>query len=178
MVEPRTLRRAGFRAMFLAIAGLVIFVRLLPVDIGGSHIPTPDIVLLLIFAWVVRRPDYVPVAMLAGLALFADVVFVRPLGLWALLTVLGSEVLRRRSRGPAVLSFPLEWLLVAATLLAMCLAQIVILGIALVPQPPIGAQALHFLVSVLAYPLVAAATIYGSGVRRPGRTEREAARWA
>ncbi len=178
MVEPRTLRRAGFRAMFLAIAALVIFVRLMPVDIGGSHIPAPDIVLLLIFAWVVRRPDYVPLPIVAGVALFADVIFVRPLGLWALLTVLGSEILRRRSHSPALHSFPAEWLLVSATLLAMTLAQLVVLGIALVPQPPIGAQILHVVVSVLAYPLVAAATIYGSGVRRPSRSEREAARWA
>ncbi|CAM4336845.1 rod shape-determining protein MreD [Palleronia rufa] len=173
MVDPLTLRRWSFRALFAALALLVIFVRILPYHVGEDNWPAPDLLVLLTFAWVLRRPDYAPVWLIALTGLFADVVFVQPLGLWTLLTVLGADFLRRRHHATAGQPFPIEWLTVSLVLLAMHLGQTLILGILLVPQPPVGATGLRLLISVLAYPLVVAATAFGLGIRPASPAERD-----
>ncbi len=172
MVDPATLRRAGFRALFLGAAALIVFFRILPVDPGRAAGPTPDLLLLLMLAWVIRRPGDLPVWLIAALALFADVIFVRPLGLEALLTVLGAEALRRRAKPTADRPFLAEWLLVAAVLLALTLARVVILGLTLVPQPGLGAIALDYAVTAATYPAVVLACAVCFGVR--ARPERRA----
>ena len=174
MVDPRTLRRWSFRAVFVALAGLVVFVRILPYHVGQETLPAPDLLLLLIFAWVLRRPEYVPVWLIALVGLFADVVFMRPLGLWTLLTVLGSDFLRRRSHLSPGQSFGVEWFKVAGVLLFMYVAQVLVLGLLMVPQPPVGATGLELTITVLVYPLVVVATAFVFGVRPAGPAERDA----
>ncbi len=165
MAEAGGLRRASFRGLLLLVAAAVVFFRVLPIRLGETPMPAPDILVLLIFAWLLRRPDYVPVWLIVGIGLLADVVFMRPLGLWTLLTLLACEILRRRGASTAERPFAVEWLLVSGTFLAMHVAQTAILGLTLAPQPPIAAMALELVVSVLAYPLVVVATVFGFGVR-------------
>ena len=53
------------RLLFLAVAALLIFFKLLPLNNSAGALPGPDILLCMIFAWTVRRPDYLPVLMIA-----------------------------------------------------------------------------------------------------------------
>jgi rod shape-determining protein MreD len=174
MVDPLTLRRASFRALFVAVAAGFVFVRILPFMGAGDRFPAPDLLVILAFSWVLRRPDYLPVWLIAGIGLLADILFMRPPGLWAAATVLGTEFLRKRSHLTAEQPFPVEWLLVAGTLAAMYLGQALILGILMVPQPSFGASILELLASVAFYPLVVMATAFVFGVRPPTPTERDA----
>lgn len=173
MIDPLATRRFIFRALFAALAAVVIFVQILPFGLGAGRLPSPDLLILLTAAWALRRPAYVPTLLVAVVLLTSDILLMRPLGLGAALGLLGVETLRSRGETLAELPFLGEWLLVTIVLAAMTLAQIVVLGIFMVPQPPIAASALHLVVTAAIYPAVALATTYVFGVRPATPAERD-----
>ena len=81
MAENATLHRWLMRALYALLAGLLVFLHLLPLDTLPPGWAGPDLFLALTFAWAVRRPDYVPPLLVAGLALMMDLLFHRPPGL-------------------------------------------------------------------------------------------------
>ena len=85
-----------YRALFLGLAVLVIFVQLLPLHPGPGKIPGPDVLLLLALSWVFMRQEFVPLIAVAAIFLLADIFFMRPFGLWAALAVVAVEYLRHR----------------------------------------------------------------------------------
>ena len=85
-----------YRGLFLAIAVVLLFLRLLPLGQSAGAFPGPDLLLCLIMAWVVRRPDYLPLAMIVIVMLMEDLLLMRPPGLWTALVVLATEFLRSR----------------------------------------------------------------------------------
>ncbi len=173
MVEPRVAERWSYRILFVIVASVVIFVQLLPFGPGAGRFPGPDILTLLAFAWVLRRPDYVPAPLIAGVAVVADLLFMRPPGLWAALTVLGSETLRTRSQGGRDVPFVLEWGLVLVTLLLMTLANAAILAVTVEGGVALSAQLARALTGAAAYPLVFAFCVWPLGVRRTGAGRSE-----
>jgi rod shape-determining protein MreD len=173
MGEAIATRRLVWRSAFLAIAVFVIFVRLLPLGDGAGGVPAPDLLVAIALAWTVRRPDYVPVLLVAAVMLTADFLFMRPPGLWAAITVLGVEFLRNREQGFRDLPFLVEWGIVAVLLLAMTLANAAVLLVLMVDQPTLGLTLLQLIATILAYPLVVAVTVFAFGLRRaaPGEVD-------
>ena len=58
----------------------------------------PDVLLCVTFVCCIRRPQYVPMLIIALVFLFQDLLLNRPPGLFASLTLIASEWLKRRSR--------------------------------------------------------------------------------
>lgn len=174
MVDPLAARRLLYRALFAALAAGLIFVQILPLGLGTGRLPSPDLLILLLAAWALRRPDYVPTLLVAGVLLLSDILFMRPLGLWAALGLLGVEVLRSRGATSSELPFLAEWLLVTVVLAAMTLAESVILAVLMVPRPPLGAAALHLVISAVVYPAAVLATTVIFGVRPATPADRDA----
>lgn len=174
MVDPLATRRILYRALFAVIAAGLIFAQILPLGLGTGRLPSPDLLILLSAAWALRRPDYVPTLLIAAVLLLSDILFMRPLGLWAALGVLGVEMLRSRGATSAELPFLAEWLLVTVVLAAMTVAESLILAILMVPRPPLGAAALHLVISAAVYPAVVLATTLVFGVRSATPAERDA----
>ena len=170
MAETGTLHLWLMRALFAALAGALVFARLLPVDMVPPGWAGPDLFLALAFAWAVRRPDYVPPLLVAGLALAMDLLLQRPPGLWAALTLAGVVTLRRRAPALRDLTFLAEWAAVAGTLVAMTLACRLVLTVLLVDQAPLGLGLMQLLSTLVAYPLVAALShlLFGVRKRAPG----------
>ncbi|MGR3520379.1 MAG: rod shape-determining protein MreD, partial [Roseovarius sp.] len=108
--------------------------------------------------------------LVAGLALAMDLLLQRPPGLWAALTLLGCETLRRRASALRDLTFLVEWATVAGTLAAMTLAYRLVLAMLLVDQAPLGLSLMQLLSTLIAYPLVAALShlVFGVRKRAPG----------
>lgn len=159
------------RVIFITLALLLLFFRLLPMESEAlvtckpeetwcrftnwlSIMPGPDLILCIVFAWTMRRPDYLPVLLIAAVVLTEDIVLLRPPGLWTALVVLASEFVRSRVALTRELNFGVEWLLVSALMVAMLLVYRLAFGLVLLPQPPFGFALMQVIWSILCYPVV------------------------
>ncbi|WP_232831231.1 rod shape-determining protein MreD [Pseudogemmobacter bohemicus] len=161
----------GYRLLFLALAGLFLFVRLLPLDSMVGRFPGPDLLLCLIFAWMMRRPDFLPVWLIAPVFLVEDLLLLRPPGLWTALVVLATEFLRGRHALTREMNFAVEWLLASGLMIAMLLAQRLALTLTLLDLPPFGFAVVQVLWSILAYPLVVGLSRLAFDLRKPATGE-------
>ena len=162
------------RLMFVAIALLLLFLRLLPLNGGSESLPGPDILLCLIFSWTIRRPDFLPILMVALVVLAEDLIIMRPPGLWAALVVVATEFIRSRAALTRELNFSVEWLLVAATMLAMFLINRLVMAIAFVPQPGFGFAMVQVIWSIVCYPVVVGLSWLALDIRKPAMGEVDA----
>lgn len=173
MIDRITLNRWFYRAVLALVALGIVFARLLPLDLGAGRLPGPDLLLVLVIAWLVRRPDYTPVALIVPIFFLADMLLLNTPGVWTMMVVLGTEFLRRRAIGLREQSFPMEFGMVAATLVAMVVGQRLLLAIFFVEQVSLGREILYLLATIAAYPLAALVTTYVFGIRKlqPGEDE-------
>jgi len=172
MIDALLLRVWMFRAIYLCILVLIVFVHLLPVSALPNGWPGPDVILAVTVAWLMRRPEFLPVWLLAAVALILDLLFQRPPGLWAAIFVIASEGIRRRAVGSAELPFFAEWALFAGTLLAMTLVYNSVLWATQSDLVRVGLVGIAFAQTVLLYPAIVLVS-HVMGVRRaePGSVE-------
>ncbi len=164
-----------FRAGFVLLAFAAGFVQLLPLDVGPDHrTPGQELVLAVAFAWIVRRPECVPAPLLAALFLLADILFMRPPGLWAALAVLAGEFLRRRRVRALASTLAVEWLLVTLALLAMKVVETATLSLFGAGHAGADVAVMHLGLAVLLYPVVAflSERVPGLGKTHPENRER------
>lgn len=177
MVERILLLRHSIwmrRALFVGLATLVLFLRLLPLERPAGSWPGPDLLLCLIFAWTMRRPDYLPVWLVVCVVLIEDFVLIRPPGLWTALVVLASEFIRSRVALTRELSFTVEWLLVSGLMLGLLLAYRAFFVLTMLPQPGFGFALIQIIWSILCYPIVVALSRYGFNLRKPAAGQTDA----
>jgi rod shape-determining protein MreD len=192
MVERRQTQRLLYILLFLGLALVVTFFRLLPIGSYGvplgpvladegavqgwslRHLPMPDIMLCLTLAWVVRRPAMLPAWLIVLYFFIEDILLLRPPGLWALVVLLATEFLRKRTETLRQHGFLLEYLTIFAVMLAMFVANRAVLAIVMGPQAPLGLSLAQFLGTVLAYPAVVALSHFVFGLRKPATGEVDA----
>lgn len=177
MLATARQRQLVGQALFIGAALALMVVALMPLRPGAVAWPGPDWLLALIFAWVLRRPEQAPVLVIAALMLVADILFLRPIGLMAALSVIATEAARRREQRWREQGFLVEWLRVAMLLGLMVLADRVIRTVFLIPPtmaplPPLGQDILHLIATIGAYP-VAVAVLHALGLRRAAPGEME-----
>lgn len=144
----------GYRLLFVALALLILFVRLLPLGTVAGTLPGPDLMLCLTIAWAMRRSDYVPVWLILIVTLCEDLILMRPPGLWTALVIIATEFLRARNALTRHLTFIVEWALAAGLMLAMLLIYRFVFLLAFLPQPPLGFVLVQLIATVLCYPMV------------------------
>lgn len=193
MVDPRTAARLSYRALYLALAFLGLFVRLLPLSAAPqpwplpegllrampgwmlpAEWPGPDVLLALTILWVQRRPDFIPAPMIALVFFLDDLMTMRPPGLWALVVLTGTEVLRARETGMRDLPFWGEWLVGALAMTAMVLAYRFLLALFIVPGVSLGPAILNLVATVALYPVLALALQVAFGLSRTATGEVDA----
>jgi rod shape-determining protein MreD len=174
VAEPIRTARWGWQAAFLGFFVLLMGLRLWPAGAAGAAVPAPDLMLAVTAAWVLRRPDHLPVLLLAAVFLIEDLLLMRPPGLWAACAVLMAEFLRSRAALSRELPFPAEWFLVAVTITATVLLHRLALGISVTPAPPAGPALVQLAGTVLVYPAVVAVLHLGLGLRKPAAGEVDA----
>jgi rod shape-determining protein MreD len=160
-----------FRALFLVLAMFLLFTRLLPLSHAPGTLPGPDVLICLIMAWIVRRPDFLPMPLILVVILVEDLVLLRPPGLWTAIVVVATEFLRGRIILTRELNFVVEWMLVSGVMLGMMLAYRLALGLAFVPQPPFGFAAVQMLWSIALYPLIVGLSRLIFDLRKPATGE-------
>ncbi|MCZ4368414.1 rod shape-determining protein MreD [Sulfitobacter dubius] len=154
------------RLSFVALALVILFFHLLPLETIPRSWAGPDLLLGFACAWALRRPEYVPALFLALVFLLADLLLQRPPGLWAVLALMGVENLKSRGRHLRDASFAAEWLTVAVILTMVIFANRILLSLALVPTPAMTLNLTELALTTLAYPLIVAVTHGIMGVRK------------
>ncbi len=174
MAEPTSARRWVGRVIFPLLVAAIALVQLLPIRTTPTIFPMPDVILCLTCLWVARRPDLVPVWIVAGIFLLSDIFFQRPPGLMAGLVVILTEVLRRRASALRSMSFVAEWTIVGVGIVALTIANRSVLIIALADRAPLGPVMLQLMLTVMIYPALAFANMIAFGINRPGLGEVDA----
>jgi rod shape-determining protein MreD len=159
------------RAVFVLLVCVIAVAQLVPLDLEPTSWAAPDLLLAMTCVWVARRPDYVPVYVIAAVFFATDLLFQRPPGLWAALVVLLSETIRNRQRELRSMTFVAEWAFVALGLMAVTLANRFVLAIVMVPQAPLGLTVMQLVGTILIYPVVAVVAHYLFGVAHPAPGE-------
>jgi rod shape-determining protein MreD len=173
MTEQTLTRLWGMRLVFALLVCTILFFHLLPLETSPRRWVGPDMVLAFALAWSLRRPDYVPSLLLAGLFLLVDILLFRPPGLWAVLALLGCEHLKTRARSLRDGGFVNEWLAVCAVMAFVAIGYRAILMLTLVQLPGVGLSIFELVMTMLFYPVAVAATHFLLGVRKasPGQLE-------
>ena len=174
MVDGATRSVWLHRLLFIAIALLLLFFRLLPLGSMAGELPGPDVLLCIVFAWTMRRPDYLPALLITVVVLLEDMILMRPPGLWTALVVIASEFVRARVALTRELNFGVEWLLVAGMMVAMLLVYRLVFAVVLMPQPAFGFAMVQVLWSILCYPAVVGLSRYLLDLHKPAMGEVDA----
>ncbi|MCA3509803.1 MAG: rod shape-determining protein MreD [Rhodobacter sp.] len=174
MAESLTASVWAYRGLYAGLAVALLFLRMLPLGSVAGAWPGPDLLVCLTFAWVLRRPDYVPVLLIAVVLLVEDLLVMRPPGLWTAIIVLATEFLRQRGALAREISFAVEWLIVAAVMAASLLAFRLALMLTLLPEASPGQAMIQLIASILCYPVVVGASRLIFGVRKPATGEVDA----
>ena len=163
----------GMRLVYLGISLGILLLELLPLQTEPRNFAGPDMILLLTFAFALRRPEYVPATVVALAILLADLLLQRPPGLMAALTVIVSETLRGRSEGLRTLPFTVEWLTAALAIFAVMIGYRFVLALFVIPQAPLLLALSQLLSTAVAYPLIVLGCVALFGMRRvaPGEVD-------
>jgi len=165
MVDPVTARRLAYWGLLVLIWAVILFARLLPLNVGTNGWPGPNWTLLIIFAWVLRQPNFVPVFLTAALFFLDDMVFMRPPGLGAGLNIIGLEFLRSRARFSRELPFLIEWAMVASIISAVALATRLVSTVFVITQPALSVDIFYLVITIAAYPPIVLVSSRILGVR-------------
>jgi rod shape-determining protein MreD len=174
MVDPIAASRLGHRCLFLALVALILFVRMLPLTALPVHYPGPDLILCLTLVWVQRRPEYVPALVVAVVFLVDDMLAMRAPGLWALLVLIGTEFLRSRETDFRDLPFLVEWAITSIVIVAIVVANRLVLTIFVIPQTGLALTILQALATIAVYPLVVIVSHFAFGLRKAAIGEVDA----
>jgi rod shape-determining protein MreD len=154
MADKVTSNRWVYGMAYFGVMMVIILWQILPIQVGPRGYPGPDLLICITFAWVLRRPQYMPILLIAAVFLLMDMLFMRPPGLWAALVVVGVEFLRSRISTSRELPFPVEWAMVSVVLAVMTVANRLILSALMVQQAGFGLAVLQLIATCLAYPLI------------------------
>lgn len=157
---------------FAALAAGIVFLAVLPFDHAPGALPGPDILLVATFVWVIRRPELVPVWMVAAIFLLADFLLMRAPGLMAAAAVLASEYLRGRGGLASEGTFALEWGVAAWMIASVLFGTAAVLALLGAPTPGFWPLTAEVAGTVVFYPLMVVAARLFFGIRRPGVAAR------
>ncbi|MEM6578057.1 MAG: rod shape-determining protein MreD [Pseudomonadota bacterium] len=158
------------RAIFATLMVAILFFQLMPINTVPRIWAGPDLMLALTLAWVLRRPEYVPPLLVAGLFLLADLLLHRPPGLWTALVLITAEMLRARYVGLRDMTFAAEWAAIAGALVAFTLIYRSVLSLLVVDQAPLGLSLIQLIMTLAVYPIVVILSqiVFGVRKRAPG----------
>ncbi|MDU8909881.1 rod shape-determining protein MreD [Aestuariicoccus sp. MJ-SS9] len=173
MGETPVLRLWLMRFAFVALALVIMFFHLIPLETVPRRWASPDLLVAFCFAWALRRPEYVPAISIAGIMLLADMLFQRPPGLWSALTLIAVELLKSGVGRQRENTFLLEWMSVAGTLLLITLIYRFVLAVLMVSEGAMWLGMVQYSMTILLYPVVVLVSQLVFGIRRPAPGDLE-----
>lgn len=163
-----------YRLGFLLIGIALIILRLLPLQTMPRTWAGPDVMMCLVFAWSVRRPDYVPTLFIAAMILLEDFMLQRPPGLHAALIVGACFWLKTKAYTSDERTMTGEILQITSAVLGVLLATRLILSIALLPLPSLSLHLAQSFSTIIFYPVMALISAYVLNVQPIKQSETKA----
>ena len=155
------------RAVFASLGLLVTLLAMLPMGLSAESAVMADLLFCLFFAWTIRRPSTAPVGLILVLALLADFLLMRPLGLWTFIILMASEFSRAQRIPLREQMFIVEWFIFALIFAIAIAANFALLTMTFSPTPSFNLMLAYFISTVGAYPIVVAVLHWIFRVRSP-----------
>lgn len=167
MTRTSFARLALLRAVFLGLGLAFVAWRIVPFDLTAGRLPWPDIFYCVTMVYIVRRPEWAPVWAVFAAFFLRDILTMAPLGLFTLLMVLGTEVVRANLQAFREYPFVLEWLWIAGLFALITLVQQIALSLMLAQTPGLLDQLWLILLTAMLYPVIVFVLKYGFRFDRP-----------
>ncbi len=155
------------RAVFGSLGLIVTLIAMLPMGLSAEAAVMADLLFCLFFAWTIRRPSTAPIGLIMLLALLADFLLMRPLGLWTFIILMGTEFARAQRVPLREQMFIVEWLIFAFVFAGALLVNFLLLKFSFSPTPSFNLMLAYFVSTVSAYPIVVAILHWVFRVRSP-----------
>ena len=149
-----------FALSYAGLTFLLLLINIVPFEIWPRKFPGPDLTVAVTFAWLLRNPAHIPAPLVALVFFAADIMLMRPIGLWAALMVVATEFLRGKQAGIRERAFIKEWALASGVLLAATLANAAIMSLAFLEHFQLDKAIIQAASTILAYPLIVAVVRY------------------
>ena len=150
---------------FSLISFVLIFFRLLPLDNISTDWAAPDLLLCVILVWCLRCPESAPIILLGFLFFLQDVLFQRPLGLFAASAIVLSEWCKRQSLQAEEFPFSLEWLTATIAIISIFFLTRAVAMLSLISTPPLHLGLKEVFVTIMSYPFVVMLLRFGIGLK-------------
>ncbi len=173
MTEATPFHLWSMRGLFVAFALLLLLADLLPLQTLPRAWAAPDLLFCFALVWSARRPDLVPIWLLALVFLLADLILFRPPGLLAALMLVACVNLQANSARVRSNGFMAEWFRAAAMILAVAIGDRFVSAVFLLPLPPISLVAFQVIGTAMFYPVavIVSATVFGVRLISPSDLE-------
>lgn len=167
MAEPRPVAKRWLMiTIYLLFCMTVIFFHMLPLETTPRRFAGPDLIVAISFAWAIRRPDYLPVFLVATILLLTDLMYQRPPGLWAALVLAAVEFLKSRAVRQREATFPVEWINMAILLIGITIVNRLILITLLAGHGSLVLVFSQLAMTIAVYPAIVLLSHLVLGVRK------------
>lgn len=171
MNKAEHLKSLRVAILFVATCAVVLFARLIPLDLMPGRIAPPDILFALLVALLVRRPRALPMALIVGIFLINDILLQQPLGLWTLVVFCISELVRSSRSEVREMLFLSEWVWFAGLCAAANAAQMVLQVVLFIPRDPLAMVLPMIVFTIAIYPLAVLFLNLVCNVQKPLRRD-------
>ena len=156
-----------YRIVFIAISIFLVLTNLMPLQTMPQSWPWPNALLLVIFCWSLREPNFVPIPLITLVLLSQDFLLHRPPGLFSGITILILVWIKAITASTDDKSFLAEWMRVALAFAAISLINHLVLSISLVTTTELRISLIQTIFNISTYPFVVLISHYIFRVKRP-----------
>ena len=155
------------RSIFTTLSVFVILTNLMPLQTTPQAWPWPNILLLLIFCWSLREPNFVPVPLVTVILLMQDLLLHRPPGLLSGITIIVLIWIKIITASSDDKSFLAEWVRVSLAFAAISLIYHLLLSLSLVTTTELRISLIQTIFNICIYPFIVLVSHHIFRVKRP-----------
>ena len=156
-----------YRTIFIAVSIFLILVNLMPLQTTPQSWPWPNTLLLVIFCWSLREPNFVPVPLIIAVLLLQDFLLHRPPGLFSGISVIILIWIKAITASSDDRSFLAEWVRVSLAFAAISLTYHLVLSLSFVKTTELRIILIQTILNISIYPFIVLVSHYIFRVRRP-----------
>ena len=139
----------------------------MPLQTTPQRWPLPSILLLVIFCWSLREPNFVPVPLIIPVLLLQDFLLHHPPGLFSGISVMILILIKAITASSDDKSFLAEWVRVSLAFAAISLIYHLVLTLSFVNTSQLRISLIQTIFNISIYPFIVLVSHYIFRVKRP-----------